>query len=85
MSIRSLPAAPADERAATDGPTEAPAAPTADAAPDPMVSLLREDVSDEGLNAWASSAAARVLARFRQVHGAPHEEKRSGIFTAKSG
>ena len=81
MSIRIVPPPAASE---ADAPTveneEAATSPEA-----PMIELLREDVADEGVNSWANSAAARVLARLREAHGAPPDDKRSGIFNSKLG
>lgn len=83
MTVRALPPPlPLDpsHRAAPEAADGATASPDA-----PMIALLREDTHDEGLNTWAESAAARVLARLREKHGTVSEEKHTGIFTSKSG
>lgn len=49
------------------------------------VDVLREDMRDAELNAWADEAAERVLARFRKAHGLTRPVERSGFFTAKGG
>lgn len=49
------------------------------------VDILREDMHDAELNAWADEAADRVLSRFRKAHGLTRPAEHSGFFTAKGG